>query len=56
MAAVGVARAAGTHAGRGTRALFSRWRVLLRFVVPAFLVFVLWDAVPSAWEALHGLF
>ena len=32
------------------------WRQLLRFVVPLFLGFVLWQAVPDTVEAVKGLF
>ena len=32
------------------------WRNLLRFVVPMFLIFVLYFAIPSTWRTLVGLF
>ena len=35
---------------------FPLWRALLRFVVPVFLAFVLWRAVPETLEAVAGLF
>jgi NSS family neurotransmitter:Na+ symporter len=35
---------------------FFLWRTLLRFVVPAILLYVLLDAVPGTWEAIAGLF
>jgi NSS family neurotransmitter:Na+ symporter len=36
---------------------FFLWRGLLRFVVPAFLLFVLvYDAIPSTWETIVALF
>jgi NSS family neurotransmitter:Na+ symporter len=39
----------------GTR-WFGLWRVLLRFVVPLILVFVLYDAVPKTFRSIAGLF
>ena len=39
----------------GTR-WFGLWRVLLRFVVPAILVFVLYDAVPKTLRSIAALF
>jgi NSS family neurotransmitter:Na+ symporter len=35
---------------------FPLWRTLLRFVVPVFLVFVLWTSVPQTLDAIVGLF
>jgi NSS family neurotransmitter:Na+ symporter len=35
---------------------FFLWRTLLRFAVPALLLFVLWDAVPATFEAIRSLF
>jgi len=35
---------------------FFLWRTLLRFVVPAMLLFVLYDAVPKTLKAIAGLF
>jgi NSS family neurotransmitter:Na+ symporter len=35
---------------------FFLWRTLLRFVVPALLLFVLYDAVPKTFGAVAGLF
>ena len=35
---------------------FFLWRALLRFAVPAFLIFVLWYAVPETYAAVAGLF
>ncbi|HEY5656842.1 MAG TPA: sodium-dependent transporter [Myxococcota bacterium] len=35
---------------------FFLWRALLRFAVPAFLLFVLWYAVPETCDAVAGLF
>ena len=35
---------------------FFLWRTLLRFVVPAILLFVLWDAIPGTFAAITGLF
>jgi NSS family neurotransmitter:Na+ symporter len=34
---------------------FALWRTLLRFVVPAFLVVVLWNSVPATLRAVWGL-
>jgi NSS family neurotransmitter:Na+ symporter len=35
---------------------FFLWRTLLRFAVPAVLLFVLYDAVPKTWQAVLALF
>ena len=35
---------------------FFLWRTLLRFAVPAFLIFVLWYAVPETVAAVAALF
>ena len=35
---------------------FGLWRIFLRFVVPAFLVFVLYRAVPGALETVGKAF
>jgi NSS family neurotransmitter:Na+ symporter len=35
---------------------FFLWRTLLRFAVPALLLFVLWDAIPSTLESIAALF
>jgi hypothetical protein len=32
------------------------WQFLLRFVVPAFLAFVLWFSVPDTYESVKRLF
>jgi NSS family neurotransmitter:Na+ symporter len=42
---IGEASAGGTNS-----ILFEIWRGLLRFVVPAALLFVLWHALPETWE------
>jgi hypothetical protein len=34
---------------------FFLWRTLLRFAVPAILLFVLWDAIPGTLAAVAGL-
>jgi NSS family neurotransmitter:Na+ symporter len=39
----------------GTRWFFL-WRLLLRFAVPAILLYVLWDAVPGTFSAISDLF
>ena len=44
-----------TPGAEGVRWFFL-WRTLLRFVVPAVLLFVLWDAVPGTLSAVAGLF
>ena len=46
------------EAGSGSRhtAWLPLWRGLLRFVVPLFLAFVLWHAVPDTLEAILSLF
>ena len=35
---------------------FFLWRMLLRFAVPAFLIFVLYRSVPGTLQAVAGLF
>ena len=43
--------------GSPTTAWFGSWQNLLRFAVPAFLLFVLvYDAIPSTYNAVVGLF
>ena len=42
---IGEASAGGTNS-----ILFEIWRALLRFVVPAALLFVLWHALPETWK------
>ena len=32
------------------------WRVLLRFVVPIALVFILWNSLPETWNKIVGVF
>ena len=44
------------QAGSGPVRWFFAWLFLLRFVVPLFLGFVLWQAVPATFVALAGLF
>jgi NSS family neurotransmitter:Na+ symporter len=43
---------------RGTTGVrwFGLWRTLLRTVVPALLLFVLYDAIPATWKAVTDLF
>jgi len=42
--------------GSGRPAWLVPWHYLVRFVVPLFLGFVLWQAVPDTFEAVKGLF
>jgi NSS family neurotransmitter:Na+ symporter len=43
------------QAGAGALPWLGTWRVLLRFIVPLFLGYVLIQAVPDTWEAVFGL-
>jgi len=47
---------AEVRAGAAGVRWFFLWRALLRFAVPAFLIFVLWYAVPETYAAIAGLF
>jgi SNF family Na+-dependent transporter len=47
---------AEVRAGAAGVRWFFLWRALLRFAVPAFLIFVLWYAVPETYAAVAGLF
>lgn len=47
---------AARGAGEGIRPWLGRWLVLLRFVVPALLVLVLYKKIPDAWTAVAALF
>jgi NSS family neurotransmitter:Na+ symporter len=40
----------------GRQGWLSLWLFLLRFAVPAVLVWVLWNAIPSTWASIVALF
>jgi len=43
--------------GGGERSVVhSIWRVLLRYVVPVLLIFILWNSLPETWEKIEGVF
>jgi NSS family neurotransmitter:Na+ symporter len=41
--------------GSAPSAVYAVWRILLRFVVPALLVFILWHGLPETWLKLRSV-
>lgn len=48
--------AAVASEGASRSPLHEGWRLLLRFVVPVALVFVLWHSLPETWDKVRGVF
>jgi NSS family neurotransmitter:Na+ symporter len=42
--------------GRHGAPVHGIWRILLRFVVPAALIFILWHSLPETWDKAKGAF